>query len=146
MKAIWNWLLNPDNRGALQLIGGAVAAAVVAAWAVFTFVYNPDNSQSVKDDRPYGISWWKERVGKAITQDDYLKGFGEIVGDKIKKGILLKVELKSGQNIIGYLDASVSGGEKGYVYTFVDKFGKYHSFSPSDISQVLVEMVDEVTD
>ncbi len=123
------------------LIGGAFA--IIAA-LIPLIIKRSKKATSTKEDRSYGIVWWKNRVGKAITKDDYLKGFDEIVGNKIKKGILLKVELNNEQLIIGYLDAQASGYKKGYVYTFIDKFGKHHSCSPHDIGQVLVERVNEV--
>lgn len=32
---MWNWLRDPNNQGALKIIGGAIAAVVVAGWAYF---------------------------------------------------------------------------------------------------------------
>lgn len=46
IKNLWQWLRDGDNRGALQIIGGAIVAICTAAWAVFLF----NNKQVVKKD------------------------------------------------------------------------------------------------
>lgn len=44
MRGAWAFLRNSDNRGALTMIGGAIAAIVVAAWAYYT--YEPKSTAS----------------------------------------------------------------------------------------------------
>ncbi len=46
----WNWLLDENNRGAIALVGTALAAVVTAGWVVFKFVRprgdTPENTEA----------------------------------------------------------------------------------------------------
>lgn len=43
MREMWSWLKDEHNRGALQLLGGGLAAVVLASWVLFVFFYQPQS-------------------------------------------------------------------------------------------------------
>ena len=38
LSKIWQWLLDENVRDALMIVGGGLAAAVVAGWALFKYL------------------------------------------------------------------------------------------------------------
>ncbi len=47
IKKIWQWLRDPDNQGALKIVGGVIAAICVAVWTVFTFYKQNSNTSPI---------------------------------------------------------------------------------------------------
>ena len=69
MTDIWTFLTDENNRGALALIGAAVAAVCTALWAVFVhFRKRPEGSPgpTVKADRG-GVAAGRDMRGVTIN-------------------------------------------------------------------------------
>lgn len=41
LERVWEWFLNPDNRGTVALVGGAVATIVAGFWALYRYFSRP---------------------------------------------------------------------------------------------------------
>jgi hypothetical protein len=47
---VWQWLRDPDNRGALQIIGGLFAAIFTAVWIVFAYLKPPQVNSKIEKE------------------------------------------------------------------------------------------------
>lgn len=52
MREMWSWLKDEHNRGALQLLGGGLAAVVLAGWALFVFFYQSESPAALVPSEP----------------------------------------------------------------------------------------------
>ncbi|HSO41924.1 MAG TPA: hypothetical protein VLR47_03645, partial [Rhodospirillales bacterium] len=48
LRRLWKFLQAESNRQGLGLLGGALAALVIGAWAIFVYLFSPDTDQRTR--------------------------------------------------------------------------------------------------
>ncbi|VAX21846.1 hypothetical protein MNBD_NITROSPINAE03-196, partial [hydrothermal vent metagenome] len=68
INSAWQFLLNEDNRGALQIVGGAIVAIVVAVWGYYKFRYKDPKPIHPLNTITLSLDEYDKRIRKIISQ------------------------------------------------------------------------------
>jgi hypothetical protein len=101
MKALWDWLKDPNNQGALKIIGAAIAAVAVAGFTLFQLYLGRQPAQ------PLAVSVCRGDTSQRCPSFDVFVGCGNF-DDGIKD---LKEKCKSITSVETF---GTSGGACGY--------------------------------
>ena len=77
LAAFWEWLLDPNNRGRLAIVGTAFAAVIGAGWAVFVYVRKRKDTPRKTDasnrttnfNQPTATQYVERMEGGSVTID-----------------------------------------------------------------------------
>jgi hypothetical protein len=67
MRSLWSFLSIPKNQRTLTLLGGAFAAALTAAWAVFAYVWPHEEGPKIVCAQQGGVAAGRDASGNTVT-------------------------------------------------------------------------------
>lgn len=139
MMEIWAWLLDPNNRGALSIVGGFVSAIAIGGWTIYRHHCHKkeylDRSLEGHNNKEKSISGDHKRDFLAfmcrsfqdvpVSNHHHLKRwFTEKVQAKFKTGFP--------ESLVSVLDACESLGEteNSYLKTIAQTKRDWHQYTP----------------